>query len=46
MKDIEEVICVDLDGNWMMYDMSWDSTKRFVKEDFINIFRLYFWYFR
>ncbi len=46
MKDIEEVICVDLDGTLIRSDLSWDSAKRFVKEDFFNIFRLIFWYFK
>ena len=46
MEDNEEIICVDLDGTLIKGDLSWDSAGKFVKENFFNIFKLVFWYFR
>lgn len=46
MADNDEIICVDLDGTLIRSDLSWDSAKKFVKKNLLNVFKLVFWYFK
>jgi len=40
------VICVDLDGTLIDTDLSIDAAKKFVRKNFVNVFRLAVWCFR
>lgn len=46
MEESEKIICVDLDGTLIRSDLSWNSTEKFAKKCFFNIFKLIFWYFK